>query len=179
MKALLIVDLQNDFCKGGSLAVPEGETIVPKVNRLMDKFPLIIASKDWHPEKTVHFDQWPVHCVKNTFGADFHPDLNINNIQKIFLKGTGNRDDGYSAFQATNENLSAFLNKKKITDIYVCGLATDYCVKVSALDAVKAGFEVFLITDAVKSVEVKPGDVDRALEEIKNAGVVFVLSEEL
>jgi len=178
MKALLIVDLQNDFCKGGSLAVPEGETIVPKVNRLMDKIPLIIASKDWHLEKTVHFDHWPVHCVKNTFGADFHPDLNINNIQKIFLKGTGNRDDGYSAFEAT-EDLVAYLKRKEITSIYVCGLATDYCVKASAMDAVKAGFEVFLITDAVKGVEVKPGDVDQALEEIKNAGVVFVHSEEL
>jgi len=178
MKALLIVDLQNDFCKGGSLAVPEGETIVATVNGFMEKFPLIIASKDWHPEKSVHFDQWPVHCVKNTHGAEFHPDLNLKIIQKIFLKGTGNRDDGYSAFEAT-EDLVAYLKSKEITSIYVCGLATDYCVKVSALDAVKTGFKVFLITDAIKGVEVKPGDVARTLEEIKNAGVVFVLSEEL
>ncbi len=139
MKALLIVDVQNDFCSGGTLAVPDGEKVVPVINKLMERFDIIIASKDWHPERTKHFDKWPVHCVQNTFGAAFHPQLDDEKIQEVFLKGTGSEDDGYSAFEATSIDLEQFLHDHKIDDLYISGLATDYCVLSSALDAHKNG----------------------------------------
>src|SRR5277367_3833051 len=131
MKALLIVDVQNDFCPGGTLAVPEGDKVVPVINQLMDQFPIVVASKDWHPKDTVHFQKWPPHCVQGTKGAEFHPGLDASKVQKIFLKGNHNKDDGYSAFEATNDNLAAFLKKKEVTDLYIVGLATDYCVKAT------------------------------------------------
>ena len=102
MKALLIVDVQNDFCPGGVLAAPGGDKVVPVINRLMEHFDIIVASRDWHPKGSIHFNKWPVHCVENSFGASFHSDLNTKNIQQVFFKGTENRDDGYSAFEATN-----------------------------------------------------------------------------
>lgn len=179
MKALLIVDVQKDFCPGGTLAVPEGDKVVPVINQIMDLFPLVIASKDWHPKDTVHFKKWPPHCVQNTPGADFHPKLNASKIKKIFLKGTQNKDDGYSAFEATNANLVEFLKKENITDLYVAGLATDYCVKASALDADKHGFEVFVVEDAVAAVNVKPGDGDKALKYMAHAGITLISSSEI
>ncbi len=177
MKALLIVDVQNDFCIGGTLAVPDGENVVPVINALMNCFSLIVASKDWHPENTEHFEKWPKHCVQNTFGAAFHPQLDAERIQEVFLKGTGNEDDGYSAFEATNDNLEQFLRSHKVDDLYVCGLATDYCVLSSALDAHKKGFNVLVIEDAVRGVELLKGDVERAIEEMKHMGIVFLSSE--
>jgi nicotinamidase/pyrazinamidase len=179
MKALLIVDVQNDFCSGGTLAVPDGEKVVPVINKLMDRFKLIIASKDWHPEKTKHFTKWPVHCVQHTFGAAFHPQLDAEKIQEVFLKGTGVEDDGYSAFEATNNNLDQFLRSHKVDDLYVCGLATDYCVLSSALDAHKKGFSVLVIEDAVRGVDLVKGDVERAIEEMKHMGIVFIPSEQV
>lgn len=179
MKALLIVDVQNDFCPGGSLAVPEGDNVVNVINSLMEKFKIVIASKDWHPEKTVHFEKWPVHCVQNTKGAEFHPNLNTAGIQNIFLKGTGNKDDGYSAFEATNENLEEFLKSHGITELYVTGLATDYCVKASALDSSKLGIKTIVVEDAIKGVEVNPGDVAKALTEMKNQNIEFIQSKEI
>jgi nicotinamidase/pyrazinamidase len=179
MKALLIVDVQNDFCPGGSLAVPEGDTIVPVINKLMSRFTLIVASKDWHPEKSKHFDKWPAHCVQHTYGAAFFPQLDDGNIDEIFLKGTGGEDDGYSAFEATNKDLDQFLKAKHVEDVYVCGLATDYCVLASALDARIKGFNVFVIADAIRGVEVNKGDVERAIEEMKHKGIVFVDSSEV
>jgi nicotinamidase/pyrazinamidase len=179
MKALLIVDVQNDFCPGGSLAVPEGDKVVNVINSLMEKFKIVIASKDWHPEKTVHFEKWPVHCVQNTKGAEFHPNLNTVGIQNIFLKGTGNKDDGYSAFEATNENLEEFLKSHGITELYVTGLATDYCVKASALDSSKLGIKTIVVEDAIKGVEVNPGDVAKALTEMKNQNIEFIQSKEI
>lgn len=176
MKALLIVDVQNDFCGGGTLAVPDGEKVVPVINKLMDRFKVIIASKDWHPEKTIHFTKWPVHCVQDTFGAAFHPQLDAEKIQEVFLKGTGLEDDGYSAFEATNNNLEQFLRSHKVDDLYICGLATDYCVLSSALDAHKKGFNVLVIEDAVRGVDVVKGDVERAIEEMKHMGIVFIPS---
>src|SRR5258708_14978620 len=166
MKALLIVDVQNDFCPGGTLAVPEGDRVVPVINQMMDALPLVIASKDWHPKDTVHFKKWPPHCVQNTPGADFHPKLNVSKIKKVFQKGTRNKDDGYSAFEATSENLTKFLKKEGVTDLYVAGLATDYCVKASAKDADKNGFETFVVEGAVAAVNVKPGDGEKALKEM-------------
>jgi nicotinamidase/pyrazinamidase len=179
MKALLIVDVQNDFCTGGTLAVPEGEKVVPVINNLMDRFKVIIASKDWHPSTTMHFEKWPVHCVQNTYGAAFHPQLDAEKIQEVFLKGTGNKDDGYSAFEATSNNLEQFLHNHSINDLYVCGLATDYCVLASALDAHKKGFNVLVIDDAVRGVDVVKGDVERAIEEMKHMGIVFIPSDQV
>lgn len=179
MKALLIVDIQNDFCTGGTLAVPDGEKVVPVINSVMDRFSLIVASKDWHPTNTKHFEKWPKHCVQNTYGAAFHPQLNDEKINEVFLKGTGTEDDGYSAFEATNTNLEYFLRSHKIMDLYVCGLATDYCVLSSALDAHKKGFNVLVIEDAVRGVEVVKGDVERAIEEMKHMGIVFIPSEKV
>lgn len=179
MKALLIVDVQNDFCTGGTLAVPDGEKVVPVINTLLDRFSLIVASKDWHPENTRHFEKWPKHCVQNTYGAAFHPQLNDEKIQEVFLKGTSTEDDGYSAFEATSNNLDTYLHDHKVNDLYVCGLATDYCVLSSALDAHKKGFNVLVIEDAVRGVEVVKGDVERAIEEMKHMGIVFIPSEQV
>lgn len=179
MKALLIVDVQNDFCTGGTLAVPDGENVVPVINTLMNRFSLIVASKDWHPENTKHFEKWPKHCIQNTFGAAFYPQLDAERIQEVFLKGTGSEDDGYSAFEATNNNLEQFLHSHKVDDLYVCGLATDYCVLSSALDAHKKGFNVLVIEDAVLGVDVVKGDVERAIEEMKHMGIIFIPSEQV
>jgi nicotinamidase/pyrazinamidase len=179
MKGLLVVDVQNDFCPGGSLAVPEGDNVVPVINGIMDRFPVVVASKDWHPHQTVHFQKWPVHCVHNSKGAEFHPKLQSTMIQQVFLKGTGNKDDGYSAFEATNLNLEDYLKQRSVTELYVVGLATDYCVRASALDAVKAGFQTTVVRDAVAAVNVKPGDGERALEEMKKAGVRVASSSDI
>ncbi len=176
MKALLVVDVQNDFCPGGSLAVPDGDKVVPVINALMEKFPLVVASKDWHPSQTVHFDKWPPHCVHNRPGAEFHPALNSLKIKQVFLKGTGNKDDGYSAFEATNLDLEKFLKDKGVTELYVAGLATDYCVRASVLDAVKKGFKTFVVEDAIAAVDVKPGDDRKAIDEMKSAGAELLLS---
>jgi len=179
MKALLVVDVQNDFCSGGTLAVPDGEKVVPVINGIMDRFSVVIASKDWHPEKTKHFDKWPVHCVQETYGAAFHPQLDAEKVQEVFLKGTGTEDDGYSAFEATSNNLERYLQDRNVTDLYVCGLATDYCVLSSALDAHKKGFNVFVIEDAIRGVDVVKGDVDRAVEEMKHMGIVFITADQI
>lgn len=176
MKALLIVDVQNDFCPGGALAVKDGDQVVPVINKLMPQFPLVIASMDWHPADSAHFEKWPPHCVRQTDGADLHPDLHISMIEKIFLKGTQGKDDGYSAFEATNMNLEEFLKNRGITDLYVTGLATDYCVKASVLDAVKMGFNTYVFTDAIRAVDVNPGDGDKALEEMSQAGATLIES---
>ena len=177
MKALLIVDVQNDFCPGGTLAVPEGDQVVPVINRLMDAFPLIVASKDWHPKDSVHFDKWPHHCVQETKGAEFHPGLDARKIHQVFFKGTRNRDDGYSAFEATNLDLLGFLRQKGVEELVVTGLATDYCVKASALDSVTKGFKTYVVMDAVKAVDVNPGDGEKALQEMRASGVKVVSSE--
>jgi len=179
MKALLVVDVQNDFCPGGSLAVPQGDAIVPVINALLGKFPVVVASKDWHPHQTVHFQKWPVHCVHNTRGAEFHPALNSVNIQQVFLKGTGNTDDGYSAFEATNLDLVKFLKEKGVTNLYVVGLATDYCVRASALDAVKKGFKTYVVQDGVAAVNLHPGDDRKAFDEMKAGKVELVFSQDI
>jgi len=179
MRALLIVDVQNDFCPGGALAVPRGDKVVPVINRLMDHFDVIVASKDWHPQQTIHFQKWPPHCVQGTHGAEFLPNLQSKNIQKVFLKGTGNKDDGYSAYEATSEDLAQYLKSKGVTELYVTGLATDYCVRASALDANKKGFRTYVVTDAIAAVDVHPGDGQKALDEMKSAGIRLVKSPEV
>ena len=179
MRGLLIVDVQNDFCPGGSLAVSEGDKVVPVINRLMKLFPVVVASKDWHPRKTVHFQKWPPHCVHNSRGAEFHPDIHDVGIQQVFLKGTGDRDDGYSAYEATNLNLEQYLKDRKVNELFVVGLATDYCVKASALDSVKRGFKTFVVTDAVEAVNLNPQDGENALRGMKDEGVVLIESKDV
>ena len=174
IKALLIVDVQNDFCPGGSLAVIDGDQVVPVINQLIDQFDVVCASKDWHPDQTIHFDRWPVHCVANTSGADFHPQLNQDSIDQILLKGTSNQDDGYSAFEATNINLTQWLKQKGVEELTIVGLATDYCVKASALDAVDQGFQVVVKQEAIRAVNLLPNDGNKALNEMKQAGVEIV-----
>lgn len=178
-KALLIVDVQNDFCPNGALAVKEGDKVVPVINSVMDKFDTVLASKDWHPVKTAHFEKWPVHCVAETDGAEFHPDLRTDKINLLLLKGTQDKDDGYSAFEASNISLTEYLHEKKITDLYVCGLATDYCVKATALDASKNGFHTYVITDAVAAVNLQPGDDKEALQEMFLNGCTLLESKEV
>ena len=179
MKALLIVDVQNDFCPGGALPAPDGHLVVPVINKVMDEFEQIIASKDWHPEKTRHFEKWPVHCVQHTYGAAFHPNLDEEKIDQVFLKGTGKEDDGYSAFEATNIDMIKYLKEHNVKDLYVCGLTTDYCVKASALDAKKNGFNVFVIEDAIRAVNKNKDDGERALEEMRYKHIIFVHSDQI
>lgn len=179
MKGLLVVDVQNDFCPGGALAVPNGDRVVPVINALMQDFKIVLASKDWHPSDSIHFKKWPPHCIQNTKGAEFHPLLSANRINQVFLKGTKNKDDGYSAFEATSDDLEKILRQQKVTDLYVTGLATDYCVLASALDAMKKGFHTYVVTDAVEAVNVQPGDGEKALEDMRKAGIVMISSRDI
>lgn len=164
--ALLIVDVQNDFCAGGSLEVPGGDEVVPVLNRYIEKFSRagrpILASRDWHPEKTTHFEAyggpWPPHCVQGTKGAEFHPDLKLPEGAIIISKGTEYDADSYSAFQGRDEKgrpLATVLRDLGVEHLYVGGLATDYCVKHSVLDALKNGFHVTLLEDAIRGVDEK------------------------
>lgn len=177
MRALLIVDLQNDFCPGGALAVPDGDKIVPVINSIIDKFDLVVSSQDWHPEKGEHFEKWPLHCLQNTKGADFHPDLRTDLIDIKALKGTDGSDTGYSAFEATNLNLAEELKKRGVTDLYVCGLATEYCVRATAIDSVKNRFNTFLIIDAVKGLN--EDRCNKTIDELEKMGVKVISSESL
>ncbi|MFO7852132.1 MAG: isochorismatase family protein [Bacteroidota bacterium] len=178
MEALIIVDVQNDFCPGGALPAPKANEIIPVINEMMNIFDIIVASRDVHPPDSKHFDKWPPHCVEGTKGALFHPDLNITKIQKGFHKGTSGKDDGYSAFEATNENLNDYLLKKKVTDVYITGLTTEYCVKNTALDAVRSGFNTWLVTDAIAAVEPGSDNEAEALNEMKNAGIKLIESKD-
>lgn len=178
-KALFVIDVQQDFCPGGTLPVPGGADVIPVINRLMEEFSMVLSSQDWHPEHTVHFKKWPPHCIAGTPGAELHPELKSQYILKRFLTGTGNQDDGYSAFEAMNENLTAYLETMGITDLYVCGLATDYCVLQTVLDALTAGFNVVVIEDGIKGIGVKPGDIEMAIQQMEEAGAKFVMSKEL
>jgi nicotinamidase/pyrazinamidase len=182
--ALIIVDLQNDFCPGGALAVAGGDEIVPVINRYIGIFRErgypIIASRDWHPSETKHFARfggyWPEHCVQRTSGAVFRAGLLLPPHTLVFSKGMDPERDDYSALQATNEGgtpKSEFLGKEGIRELYICGLATDYCVRETALDGLRLGFSVTVLVDAVRGVDLQPGDSERALEELKAAGALF------
>lgn len=188
--ALLIVDVQNDFCPGGALPVPEGDQVVPVLNRAIERFQragaLIIASRDWHPEKSTHFaaygGQWPVHCVQNTEGAVFHPDLRLPDDAIIVSKGMGENEDAYSAFDARTEEgtpLEDLLRAKGVQRLVVGGLATDYCVRASVLGALERGFEVLVLQDAVRGVDVQPGDSEKAIAEMQSKGAKLVTLEEV
>ncbi len=179
MKALLIIDVQNDFIKGGTLAVQESEKVIPVINKLMDKFDLVLATQDWHPQQTIHFDKWPEHCVAESKGAEFPPDLHKEKINQVFYKGTGNKDDGYSGFEATNIELAGYLKEKNISDLYICGIALEYCVKASALDALREGFNVFLVKDATATFSNEPEKIDQGYRELQEAGARVVLSGDI
>ncbi len=173
---LLIVDVQRDFCPGGALAVPGGDEVVPVINRLVGLFPLVVASRDAHPEESRHFERWPVHCVAGSAGAEFQPGLDTSRVAREFLKGTSGADDGYSAFEATNDDLADFLKRRGVKRLFLCGLATDYCVKATALDALSHGFETVIIEDAVRAVDASPGDGEKALAELMEWGAQLVAS---
>ena len=180
-KALLIVDVQNDFCPTGALAVPEGDKVVSPINRYIKIFQKkkipVFATRDWHPVRTRHFKDfggvWPVHCVQNTPGAAFHPKLKLPKGTVLLYKGMDPQKDAYSAFQAedaTGTKLQKLLSLLGVKELYVAGLATDYCVRSSALDALKQGFKVKILTDAVKGVNLKAQDSEKAIKEMVKRG---------
>jgi nicotinamidase/pyrazinamidase len=179
--ALIIVDVQNDFCPGGSLPVAEGDKVVAVLNRHIEKFfsaglP-IFATRDWHPARTKHFNtdggSWPPHCVQGTEGGKFHPALALPNSSVVVSKGMSFEADSYSGFEATDAagaGLAERLRGIGVERIFVGGLATDYCVKFTVLDGLKEGFKVTLLEDAVRGVNLRPDDSDRAIDEMVRAG---------
>jgi nicotinamidase/pyrazinamidase len=203
MNALIIVDIQNDFLPGGALAVPSGDEIIPVVNELMDAFDLVVATQDWHPADHGSFATshpgrkigevidlnglpqmlWPVHCVRGSEGAALAAGPRRDRIEAMFRKGTDRAVDSYSGFfdnggrRATG--LGGYLKERGVTDVYVVGLATDYCVKSTAIDAARLGFRTHVILDANRAVEVNPCDRDKALAEMRTAGVEVVHSRHL
>ena len=202
MKALLIIDLQNDFCEGGALEVPGGSTIIPTVNNLIDKFDAIIQTQDWHPAGHASFASshinkspydnvemaygpqvlWPDHCVQGTKGADFHPNLNTRKSQVIIRKGFRAKIDSYSAFfendHSTKTGLTGYLKTRGITDLYTVGLATDFCVKWTVLDGIDEGFQMHIVEDAVKGIDLN-GSLSSAWEEMTQKGVLVTNSEQI
>jgi nicotinamidase/pyrazinamidase len=186
--ALLIVDVQNDFCPGGALPVPGGDEVVPVLRRLAQRFTAlgrpVYASRDWHPADSRHFadhgGSWPVHCVQDTPGARLREDLQLPSSTMIVSKGRARHDEGYSAIPgdvAGRGSLLEDLRTRGVDALYVGGLATDYCVKHSVLDALQQGFQVTVLTDAVRAVDVKPGDGTHALEEMQRAGATLADSQ--
>jgi nicotinamidase/pyrazinamidase len=178
---LIIVDVQNDFCPGGALAVPQGDEVIPTINRLLRQSWLSVATMDWHPAEHSSFEPhggpWPRHCVQGTTGAELHPDLDAESIQLTITKASHRDKDAYSGFDGTE--LASILRERGITRVVVCGIATDYCVKATAHDALEEGFEVVVLEDAIRGVEVNPGDSQRALEELRQAGARVVVSSHL
>jgi nicotinamidase/pyrazinamidase len=183
--ALIIVDVQNDFCPGGSLAVPEGDQVVPPLNTLIRRFRQvrhpIFATRDWHPEGHASFVEqggpWPPHCVQNTAGARFHPDLEVDEHVTIISKATAVEQDAYSGFDGTD--LGEQLKQQGVRKVFIGGLATDYCVKATAQDALQEGFDVYIVEDAVRGVDLRPGDSRRALDELTRAGARIVTSDQV
>ena len=201
--ALIVVDVQNDFCPGGRLAVQKGDEVVPLVNALAKRFGNVVLTQDWHPPghqsfATSHpgskpFDSielrygeqvlWPDHCVQGSRGARFHPVLNRSDVAKVFRKGTDPDIDSYSTFfdnaHRKSTGLGDYLRGETVTDVYLLGLATDYCVKYSALDAVSLGFKTHVIIDGCRGVELNAGDTKAAVDEMREAGVEIVTSADL
>ena len=183
-QALLVVDVQNDFCPGGTLAVAQGDEDVEPLNRAIDKFLAkgtpVFKTRDWHPPTTKHFEKyggvWPVHCVQNTKGAEFHPRLRDDPRIHLISKGLGDTDC-YSGFDETD--LADQLRLNGVEEVFIGGLTTDYCVKTTALDALKNGFSVKVLGDAIKPVDLQPGDGDRAIEEMRAAGAEVVTSKSM
>ena len=183
--ALVAVDVQNDFCPGGALGVNGGDRIVPIINRLIPCFHHVVFTRDWHPLDHLSFDpqpefidkSWPPHCIAGTSGARFHPDLQIPDRALIVSKGTDPGREAYSGFQGTD--LKRELEKRGVNRLFLVGLATDYCVRSTALDALSEGFEVIVLEDAVRGVDVPPGSADAALDEMRIRGVSILSSDGL
>jgi nicotinamidase/pyrazinamidase len=183
--ALVVVDVQYDFCPGGALAVADGDAVVPVINRLVPGFAVVATTQDWHPPNHCSFadeprfvdKSWPRHCVAETPGAALHARLELPDVRVTVRKGTDPEVEAYSGFQDTG--LEQALRDREVSKIYVCGLATDYCVKATALDAAAAGFETFLVLDACRGVDVPEGSVENAVEEMREAGVKTILSAEV
>jgi nicotinamidase/pyrazinamidase len=203
MKALIIVDLQNDFLPGGALPVPHGDEVIPLANELQRQFELVVATKDWHPPDHGSFAAnhpgkkpgdriildgieqilWPVHCVQNTHGAEFAPSFDTSRIAHVFHKGIEPLIDSYSTFfdnaHRRHTGLAHYLKERSIEDIYLLGLALDYCVKYSALDARQLKLNTHVILDGCRGIDLEPGDVDRALDEMERAGARILKSSDL
>jgi nicotinamidase/pyrazinamidase len=203
MNALIIVDLQNDFLPGGALPVPHGDEVIRLANELQRHFELVLATQDWHPPDHGSFAAnhpgkepgdriildgieqilWPVHCVQNTHGAEFAPLFDTSRIAHVFHKGTERNIDSYSTFfdnaHRRHTGLADYLKKRAIKDIYLLGLALDYCVKYSALDARQLELNTHVILDGCRGIELEPGDIGRALDEMKRAGAVLLKSSDL
>lgn len=201
--ALIVIDVQNDFCPGGNLAVNEGDQVVPVINSMSSKFYKVIATQDWHPANHLSFAKnhpgkkvyevvdlkgisqvlWPEHCVQGTEGAQFHPQLNTDCFHLILRKGTNPEIDSYSAFmendKKTPTGLEAYLKGLGIEQIFLCGLATDYCVFYSAMDAISLKFETYVIIDACKGVDFPEGNIEKALNTMKEKGIKIINSSEL
>lgn len=203
MRALILVDIQNDFVPGGALPVPEGDGVVPVANAIAPRFSLVIATQDWHPPDHGSFASshpgaspgdvvdlggiqqvlWPDHCVQNTPGASFHSALDVAVIDHVVRKGTDPGIDSYSAFydngHRKDTGLATFLEQRCAEELVVLGLATDYCVKATVLDAIGLGFGVAVIADGCRAVDLVPGDGERALQEMRSAGARVITSAEL
>jgi nicotinamidase/pyrazinamidase len=202
-RALILVDLQNDFLPGGALPVPEGDHVIPLANQLQERFELVVATQDWHPRNHASFAAnhpskqpgdvielaglrqilWPVHCVQGTRGAELVPGLKTDAIARIFQKGIDPLIDSYSGFydngHRRSTGLGEWLKEQGVEEVYVLGLATDYCVRFTALDARQIGFATWLIEDACRGVNLKAGDVDRAIAEMRQAGVAVVQAQDV
>jgi nicotinamidase/pyrazinamidase len=200
VNALLVVDIQNDFLPGGALAVADGDQVIPIANRLMDCFALVLATQDWHPADHGSFAAnhpgrqpgevidlngimqilWPVHCVQGSPGAAFSTQIHAERFHKIFLKGIDPGIDSYSGFfdngRRRSTGLAEYLKERKVEEIFICGLATDYCVKFSALDSISSGFRTSIVEDACRGVDLKPGDSAAAIGEMRKSGVSIVES---
>ena len=187
--ALLIVDVQNDFCPGGALAVPDGDRVIEPLSRVAERFSAaglpVLASRDWHPPVTCHFREfgglWPPHCIQNSPGAAFHPALRLPEGTLVISKGSEPDSDSYSAFDgrgAGGSSLGDILAALHVRHLYVGGLATDYCVRSSVLDARKAGLEVTVLVDAIAGVDVAAGDCEKARDEMVHAGATFCMTDE-
>lgn len=176
MEALIIVDMQNDFCAGGALEVPDGDAVIAPINLLAAQAPFVVATRDWHPPDHGSFvaqgGPWPVHCVRDTPGAQLHPEIDASRIDVIVDAGREPDQEGYSGFEETD--LDRQLREHGVDTVHVAGLALDYCVKATALDARRAGFDVIVHRDATRSVEVQDGDGERAVAELREAGVDVV-----
>jgi len=173
MDGLIVVDVQNDFCSGGALPVPDGDAVITPINRLMGQIPFTVATRDWHPPDHRSFaaqgGPWPVHCVQGSAGAQLHPELHAREIDAVVDVGQGRDDEGYSGFEGSE--LERLLREQNVDTVHVGGLALDYCVRATALDAARLGFRVILHRDATRAIEARPGDEERTLQELRQAGV--------
>ena len=201
MRALAIIDLQNDFCPGGALAVRHGDEVVPVANRLSPLFPLVVASQDWHPPEHGSFARnrpgrqpyeldelgglpqvlWPAHCVQGTHGAAFHPAFDRTYVTRVFQKGTDPTIDSYSAFydngRRKSTGLADYLREQGVHELTIMGLATDYCVRFTALDGLWLGFDITVVEDGCRAVELADGDGARAIDEMRSAGATILSSD--